>query len=76
MAVSLISIALTVGCLVYPVKSSSSELTILTSCTCPGHQLIFECTIFGSGATVWTGTALDQCPGDQVFYSFLKQFRE
>ena len=67
MAVSLISIVLTVGCLVHPVKSSPSELTILTSCSCPGHQLIFECTAFGSGATVWRGTALDQCPGGQVF---------
>ena len=67
MAVSLISTVLTVGYLIYPVESSSNELTILTSCTCPGHQLILECTAFGSGATVWTGTALDQCPGGQVF---------
>ena len=59
---------LTVGSLIFPVVlSSSNELAVLTSCTCPGHQLIFECTTFGSGATVWMGTALDQCPRDQVF---------
>ena len=67
MAVSFISIVLIVGCLVYPVESRSSELTVLTSCTCPGQQLIFECTASGSGATVWRGTALNQCPGGQVF---------
>lgn len=70
MSFSLVSIVhvLTVGSLVFSaVESSSSGLTLLTSCTCPGYQLIFECTVFGGGATVWRGTALDQCPRGQLF---------
>ena len=32
-----------------------------TSCVCPGHQLLYECTIVGSAIqyTVWKGSALD-----------------
>ena len=31
------------------------------SCTCPGDELIFECTIEGDAGTYWQGTALEQC---------------
>ena len=65
MAVSLVSIVV-IGSLVFPIESSSNEFTVLTSCTCPGHQLIFECTAFGPAATLWSGTALEQCPGGQI----------
>ena len=30
-------------------------------CTCPGYYSTYECTVFGSGATLWSGTAMD-CP--------------
>ena len=68
MAIFLVSILLIIS-IILPVVwlSSSIELAILTSCTCPDHQVVFECTTFGSGATVWSGTALDQCQGGEVF---------
>ena len=28
-------------------------------CTCRGHNVTYECTVIGSGATVWKGTAFD-----------------
>ena len=31
------------------------------SCTCPGDELIFECTIEGDAGTYWQGTALVEC---------------
>ena len=40
---------------------NESELVAIRNCTCQGYQQIYECTIFGEGATVWRGSALD-CP--------------
>ena len=44
-----------------------NDLTLLTrtSCICPGHQLLYECTIAGSAIqyTVWKGSALS-CNGE------------
>ena len=35
---------------------------ILDDCQlCQGHNLTYECTVVGGGATVWKGTAFD-CP--------------
>ena len=31
------------------------------SCTCPGDELVFECTIEGDAGTYWRGTALKDC---------------
>ena len=31
------------------------------SCTCPGDELVFECTIDGDAGTYWRGTALEDC---------------
>ena len=31
------------------------------SCTCPGDELAFECTIDGDAGTFWQGTALEEC---------------
>ena len=46
-----------------------SELTLLTSCTCPGHEIVFECIINGDSATIWHGTvlALEECDNDNIF---------
>ena len=39
-----------------------SDITMLTSCTCPGHEIVFECIIIDDGAaTIWQGTALEEC---------------
>jgi hypothetical protein len=67
MAVSLVTIVMIISSLAFPIESSTSEFTVLTSCTCPGHQLVFECTAVGPAATLWSGTALEQCPGGQIF---------
>ena len=37
------------------------ELTTLSSCICPGYEAVFECVVTGSGATIWSGTAFDNC---------------
>lgn len=42
----------------------SSELTMLTMCTCPGHELVFECITDDGAATIWHGTALDECDSE------------
>ena len=31
----------------------------VNDCTCEGHNVTYECTVFGSGATIWKGTAFD-----------------
>ena len=33
----------------------------LSSCACLGHRVVYECTVRGSGATNWGGTALEEC---------------
>ena len=31
----------------------------VNDCTCEGHNVTYECTVFGNGATIWKGTAFD-----------------
>ena len=31
----------------------------INGCSCPGYTLTFECTVVGSGTTVWLGSAFD-----------------
>ena len=31
----------------------------MDECICPGYNVIFECSIFGNGITVWQGSAFD-----------------
>ena len=35
------------------------QLVVLSDCVCPGHELRLQCTVVGSGATVWRGTAFN-----------------
>ena len=39
-----------------------------TTCICPGHHLIYTCTVHGemTGATIWNGTAFRDCPQDEI----------
>ena len=32
---------------------------MLSDCVCPGHELRLECTVVGSGFTLWKGSAFD-----------------
>ena len=45
-------------------------LTLVSSsgCGCLGETLIYKCTLIGDplGATLWTGTALNNCPSDEI----------
>ena len=43
-------------------------LVSTSGCGCLGETLIYECTLVGgpSGATLWTGTALNNCPSDEI----------
>ena len=33
----------------------------MSTCTCLGYEVIYECTVSGGGATSWEGTALESC---------------
>ena len=50
----------------HPGFSEENELRMITSCTCPGYEVVFECTVAGGGATIWQGTALDECAGGRI----------
>ena len=41
-------------------------MTPLTTCTCLGHKVIYECTVSGSGVTTWNGTALEECSKGRI----------
>ena len=45
---------------------STSKLTMLTSCICPGYEIVFECTVAGVGGTIWHGTALEECTDGRI----------
>ena len=47
-------------------STSASTCNIISQAIlCPGDVLTTECTIMGSGATVWRGTAF-QCVGNEI----------
>ena len=39
---------------------------MITSCTCPGTEVVFECAVAGGGATIWQETALQECTGGRI----------
>ena len=45
---------------------STNKLTVITSCTCPENEVVFECAVAGGGATIWQGTALEECAGGRI----------
>ena len=38
---------------------SAFNVALTSGCVCPGDTLIYECTVTGGVATIWTGSALD-----------------
>ena len=42
------------------------QLTLLTSCTCLRQEVVYQCTVNGSGATTWGGTALEECSQGRI----------
>lgn len=42
-----------------------SELVLLNNCICAGHEVIYQCTVCGQGATEWTGSLFD-CAGNTI----------
>ena len=39
----------------------------VNDCTCQGHNVIYECTVSGNGATVWKGSAFDcSLPNNEI----------
>ena len=43
-----------------------SNLEIVSSCTCPGYEVVFECAVSGGGSTTWQGTALANCDRSRI----------
>ena len=53
------------------VNSSNTQsvgLRAVYDCACPGHNVIYECTVSGAGATVWRGEAFD-CPDITLYFT-------
>lgn len=41
-------------------RTESDQFVAVNDCACPGYTSTYECTVFGSGATlIWNGTAID-----------------
>ena len=38
----------------------------MSSCICPGYEVVFECVVTGGGATTWSGTAFEHCLSDRI----------
>ena len=36
------------------------------SCTCPGHEVVFDCNATGGSATIWQGSALEECDEGRI----------
>ena len=49
-------------------STHNSEIVLrqVNSCTCPGQDLVFECTVVGDGGTYWQGRALQNCSGGRL----------
>ena len=43
-------------------KEHQLSQNLISSCTCLGQELTFECTVDGDGATYWQESALQECP--------------
>ena len=43
-----------------------TELTLLTSCTCLGYEVVYECSVNGGGATIWQGTTFEECGANRI----------
>ena len=47
--------------------TQENELRVISSCLCPGCELVVECTVTGDGAaTIWQGTIFDGCLNEIV----------
>ena len=46
--------------------SDGTVLTTVSSCICPGHEAVFECTVDAGVTTVWRGSALENCSDGTV----------
>ena len=42
------------------------QLSITSSCTCPGYETTYKCTVFSEAATIWLGTAFENCSVDKI----------
>ena len=51
----------------------TAQLYYLNDCICPGSVIIYECTVFGDGFTLWRGSAFDcTLSGNEVLLSHNK----
>jgi hypothetical protein len=48
--------------------AQENELRVISSCSCPGCELVVECTITGGSGvvTVWQGTIFDGCLNEKI----------
>ena len=41
------------------IKASDIAALPVSGCACPGDTLTYECTVVGTGSTIWTGSAFN-----------------
>ena len=46
--------------------AQENEFRDVSSCVCPGRELVLECTLTGGGASVWQGTIFDGCQNEKI----------
>ena len=49
---------------------SNGQFMAADDCVCQGHNVTYQCTVSGSGATVWKGTAFDCSLSSNEFVIF------
>ena len=50
----------------YTGVAQENELRDVSSCVCPGCELVVECTVTDGGVTVWQGTIFDGCQNEKI----------
>ena len=48
----------------------STSFVAVNDCTCQGHNVMYGCTVFGNGSTIWEGTAFDCSSTNNEFIIF------
>ena len=46
--------------------AQENEFRVVSSCVCPGCELVVECAVTSGGATYWQGTIFDGCRNEKL----------
>ena len=46
--------------------AQENEFRVVSSCVCPGCELVVECAVTDGGVTIWQGTIFDGCQNENI----------